>query len=236
MLNQCQLTWTTTITDATVTMSECTARGNLFSGAGLLISSSAVHLARTAVTGGSLKGGGPGIVMFDATVTVAGDASTVIAAAPPPAPPGSSAIGGTGTLTLDPDVVLTATGGAPSIEPGVAVAIAELPTLAAAGAPLGGALQIDLRGESADLFVLLAGVPAAALPVPALRGELWIAPATAIPVASGSLGVSALHSVSFPVPVDPGFIGVHLGWIGVAGASFLDLRFTNNASHTISAD
>jgi hypothetical protein len=236
MLNQCDLTLAATITTLNVTMSECLVTATLlFPDPGLAIARSTVHLSHTNVMGGSLVAlnPAPGIAMDGAAVTIAGDATTMISAAVL-GPPGVSAITGTGFLTVDPDVTLAPTGTAPAIASGVSIELAELPALVATGAGLGGQLNVEVRGEVADLFALFVGIPASPVPIPAYHGELWLAPATAICLSSGILDASARRSLSFPVPSDPGFLGVHLGWIAIAGPTLQSLRLTNNVSHTVS--
>ena len=229
MLNRCRMAPIgCAILASSVATSECSAGGFTMFG-------STVHLARTDVPAATLPlSGGGGILMGFSTVTVGGDSSTVIAAAlfATPAP----AIRGDGSLTIDPDVVLAPSAGQPPVAPAISVTVAELPTLAARGAPIGGSLQVELRGEPSDLFTLIGGMPSVPLLIPALSGAMWIAPTTAIVVAAGVLDASARHAQSFLVPNDPAFVGVVVGWIGVAGPAAQSPRFTNNVGHTQSAD
>ena len=72
---------------------------------------------------------------------------------------------------------------------------------------LGGTLDLTLRGNPGDLYVLFAAPGTAFLPL-GRSGVLRLDPATMTPILAGLLPASAERTLSFPIPIDPQLAGI----------------------------
>jgi hypothetical protein len=147
---------------------------------------------------------------------VLGDGSTVIAAGVGPARP-VAAIDGTGSLTLHQAVQVLPFGGAPKIAPGIVVTTAALPSLRARGAPLGGAVNVDLFTAPNDLVLLWVGGHGGRLSVPGF-GDLWLDPSFLILSAVGLADGQGRFGHTVPVPLDQNVLAARFAWQGLSGS------------------
>jgi hypothetical protein len=143
---------------------------------------------------------------------VTGDGSGGIAAGAGTSP--SPAIVGSGTLTLDPNVVLVSAGSAPRVGPGITVATRTIPSLRADGAPIGGTVGVELFAPATAPYVLVVGLPAAPIPLPILFGSLWLD--DAIVAATGAIPANGRATFSLPIPNDPFAFGHAFTWQAAA--------------------
>ena len=186
-------------TESHVVLSRCTLRGGTGGGALNLITPGAgLHLDRS-------------------TALVTGDDSSSIRAGRDPLQRLANAIAGSGgSLTLHPNVVLSSTGGAASIDTRLRPVIARVPALLASAAPLGGNATAEVFGEVSDSAFLFFGLPSAPQTLPGL-GDLWLDPnGPIITVASGVLGTSQRLTTGFQVPNAPALAGRRFLWQGAS--------------------
>jgi hypothetical protein len=135
-----------------------------------------------------------------------------------------SAVAGTGTLLVDPAIVLTAFAGTPPVAPGVSVVVADAAGLTAAGHALGTTATITLRSRPNDPMLIAAGLPSAALPLP--FGPLFLAPSTLVFLAAGTQNAGGSTSLPLPMPGNPLLQGFALA---LQAASGLGATLTNPA-------
>ncbi|MEZ5962758.1 MAG: hypothetical protein R3F56_02820 [Planctomycetota bacterium] len=120
------------------------------------------------------------------------------------------AIGGTGSIDLDPSVPLAPFGSAPPIAPTVTVTTRVVSALTASGGTLGGQVQLDLRSAPTRPFVLAVGQLEAAVPTP--FGSLFLAPATMVVLGGGLQTTQGVVTFVLSVPSNPTLSGLHLAW------------------------
>jgi hypothetical protein len=175
-----------------------------------------LRVARSRVIGGSSEFATadphPGILMAASSLRVSGANSAIAAGVRT----GSavSAIDGEGTITLDPAVTLTPSGGAPAL--GVAIRALSLgfPTTSVDPSPIGGVATIRLHGPAGSPGALVFGLPSLPETLPGILGELRVAnPAL---VSFGYLDANGVLALSFGVPNDAILRGIVFRWQGIA--------------------
>lgn len=192
-----------TIRDSSLALSECTISGSWAVPSLELIDS------EVAIAGGSIRGKDgfqslfppqPGIGLFGGTLTIAGDANTVITAGngvgfpPPPAITAS-----VGELRIDPAVQLVSS--APSaIAGGATVRVLPIPSVAASPVASGRPFTASVHAEvGSDTWLLASWLVA---PVAFPFGTLWVSPAGPM-VDRGIVPPGGYRSWSIVVPALP---------------------------------
>jgi hypothetical protein len=198
-------------------------------GFGAALQNSNVMMAGCTVTGGrSFTHPNPAISL-DATsiLTLTDDGSSVISVSHGQA----SAIAGSGTLVLDPRVVLWTGSNLPLIATGINVTRRTVPYLDARGGPLGGMVNVTLKAGPGHPFFLAIGLPGNETPFPRLGGSVWLDLSTAILIANGNLDVNGAYAWAIPVPQDNTLLGLALVWQGTAGPSLGQQQLSNPSAY-----
>jgi hypothetical protein len=171
----------------------------------------------------------PGIELANSDLRLAGDTSTRVTAGPQSLNPVSAVTGTNSRLLLDPSVTLQPALGAPAVGPGVQTTTQRLASLTAAGAPIGGAVRIDLRFAPNEAFGLVLGLPGSEAIAPGI-GSVWIAPSTLAVAVLGSLSAAGTFRTVLPVPQAPALRGLVVRWQGVVTDGG-GLRISNPATY-----
>ena len=210
--------------------------GEFAAGAGVRAEHSHAVLSRCVLVGGSLAGSGrglfvraqPGLDSVASTWTVTGAAGTSVRGGS--AVPSAPAIGGKGSVTLDPIVRLVPGRGAPPVGSGITLQRQDVPSLRALGAPLKGTVRIDLRSRPGDFGFLFSGALAGRLPLGSF-GDFWLDPRRTFFVAAGTHDRNGKLALAIPVPGNWGLFGLRIAWQGFAGTLSGGLRLSNPASY-----
>lgn len=138
-----------------------------------------------------------------------------------------------GSLRLDPNVVLTPTGGATPYTGTISVQTLRLPAIQALGAPPGGVLQVDLSSAPDDLAAMLMSPPANLTPLPMFGGDLGLDPVSMVPVLTTTLGPTGRVTLAVSVPNAPSLRGS--SWVsqGLAGTPARGFLLSNSSRYTI---
>lgn len=217
VLNDCEFVGSDSIaitnSIVTITGGEYQGRSNwVESSPALTIQDSVVSISRANISGGGnflVAIAAPAIEMNRSHVTVTDDGSHSVVAGLVSLSPGQispyPAIAGSGTLVLDPDVVLETTLFWPPTSPPVplvsvsgSVIDQEVPSLVARAGAIGEQFSVALHSRAGESYWLIMGAPANAVALSA--GSSWIDPLQAAIVASGTLGSSGAIELSFPAP------------------------------------
>lgn len=128
-----------------------------------------------------------------------------------------TAVGGTGTLVIDPRVAILPSNGGPPVGPGVTRTDRAMPSLHVSGAPIGGTVTLNLASTAGDLFGITLGVSGDAVSLGPL-GTLWHDPlGPYLVVAVGVLPANGNYNAFFPVPRDDNLVGRRFVWQALAG-------------------
>lgn len=206
-LSGCLLQWIAA-SNSTLSMSESTgvgSPGGFSSHPALRLTDSSATVSRCTLTGspqtGSIPSTGAMTLSNSALVLTDNGTGQIVAGT------GSarSAIEGTGTALVDPNVNLVATASAPPIAASVAVTTRTLPSLRAQGGPPGGSVVIDLYGGVGDVYFTFVGLVAPQVLIPAWGGSVAIQ--GPVLLSSGMIGASQQALLQGAVPNSPLLIG-----------------------------
>jgi len=201
----------------------------------LRISRPAMRVSGTVqIAGGTVRGGAgwfgmspsPAIDMFGGTLRLL--ASTTVIAGTDPfglAPP-VAAITGSGTVRIDPQVVLQ-TSVVPPIVSTIAVQTLPMPSLRSTSAPLGGAITASALGPVGDLAILVLGLTGPPVSVPGIADTIWLDPTLYLFAAVGSPQVGVPVTGSVAVPSLPAFLGFRVGWQSISHNVATGLQASN---------
>ena len=127
----------------------------------------------------------------------------------------AAALGGTGSLRIDPGVVLQSAA-SPQIAATLVTQTAVMPTvLGQSGAP-GGAMSASAIGPIGTVTILVLGLPGPPLALPGVFDEFWLNPAAYAFVAIGTPQLGAPLTGSVAVPSEQGLRGLIFAWQSVA--------------------
>jgi hypothetical protein len=154
----------------------------------------------------------PALVAGNADLRVRAPATLRVGAAS--TMPQSPAIDGTGTLRLDPAVVLVTN--TQPIGAGLATQIYEMPAVVAVSAGPGGTLAAAANGPTGSFTALILGFCGPPLAVPGITGSVWIEPSTCVCAAFGVPQPAVPVAATIPVPGSVGCLGVRFAWQSVA--------------------
>lgn len=226
--------WNSWAANSDVVFELCTLRGSgsyclhgscSHSNPGLELTGGSAQIVSGSLTGGAgfsplspFSNNQPALSLIGATARVMApatlDATGYAGMAPAPA------IAGTGSLRLDPAVVLTTTA-VPAIASTVGLQTATMPTVLGQSAAPNSTLFAAALGPIGDVVVLVVGLPGAAATVPGFTDAFWIDPAVHHFHAIGvpRPGVPVLGAVA--VPNVAALRGLRIAWqaasIGSAG-------------------
>lgn len=207
--------------------------GGVPNSAGVYLTGGTLSLSRCIIRGGNgliPNRGAPGISVSQGAISLTGVQGNIVRAGLSPNFAPVSAIEGSGSLTIDPVVMLVPTGGAAAVASGIQSSTTDLPSLSVEGGSPGGQITGNLRGTSAQPFAVFAGLPASPLSTP--FGPLWLMPSPMITVIGGIFGASGAAAWSVNIPNVPALTGAVLGWQGlvVTGSG---LVLSNTGQHVI---
>jgi hypothetical protein len=198
----------------------------------VLAADSTVLLSRGTVAGPQNNAFAPGvgteaILATDSTLTILGDASTLITAGflGPNEPPIPAIVADRGSVTLDPNVTVVAGGGAPPVSGSASVVRMRLPSLSVASGPPGGRLGIDLFSQSGDGVIVMFGAAADRLALGMLG--FWLDPARFVVAGAGVQGPGEHFTMNLPLPPDPSL--AHTAWAvqAISGTPAGGFRLSN---------
>ncbi len=228
---------------SSVVLTDTESRGSssvvFTAGAGLRVQD-----GRAIVSRGSLRGGdavapqssavpGPGLELANATVTLTGDASTIVAAGGNHAQPVSAITGSSGNLRLHSAVQIVPNAGAPGIAATVSTAIVDVPSLRAIGAGLGGTVHVELFARAGSVEALVLGIPGPLVPLQGL-GDLGFDPlGPMIALAPGFVPPSRVVSLSATVPNVASLLGARFTWQAIDVAVPASFLLSNPATYSI---
>jgi hypothetical protein len=210
-----------------VTFTDCTFRGTdaLVRGSqeftppvtALEVGSGSVTLAQCHLQGG---GSGPGfrsapglVILAGASLSIGGDAASVVAAGLDTGGLAQPAIVNDGALVLDPLVTLLPNPSAAPIRGTGSVTMQPVATLAGRGAAPGGQIALTLRSTPGNPYGLLLSAVGPVLATP--WGDLWLDPATMLGFAQGTQGSSGSTAASLRVPAVPSLRGLPVAFQGI---------------------
>ena len=231
-LASCNLVGVLDIRDSRVTATDCSLFGTIrqLSQPGVYARSSNVTLSRCDVKGAPklFFAASPGILATNATLMITSDGTGAITAGLGTAP--VPAITGSGTLVLDPNVVLRSTNNSPPITGSIRVTRRTVPSLRTRNAALGGRLLVDLYSPAKGPFFLFVGLAIAPVDIPALGGGgVWIAPP--LLAAQGVQNATGRFTLSVNVPNDSRLIGFVFAWQAYAGKDARSLYLSNASAY-----
>ena len=141
------------------------------------------------------------------------------------------AVGGSGSVRLDPGVVVSAA--SPAFAAGVSVTTIAMPQLTAVGAPLGGTITAAVNGPLGSLAALSVAFPGSALLIPGVVDPLFWDLATAVNQAIGIPLPNAPLTSQIVVPVDIAFVGAQLVHHGITLDAAAGLQISAPASTVV---
>ncbi|HLU38691.1 MAG TPA: hypothetical protein VK081_04850 [Planctomycetota bacterium] len=176
-----------------------------------------VRVAHSRLQGGhseqpDLRPSQPAVVLLSSDLRLSGGTTAVHAGTNPDRP--VHAIDGTGSVVLDPAVLLTPWQGAAPLGTALRRTLRAHPTTTVARAPIGGGSAVRVRGAAHDPCWLLLGFPAVPTTHPGVHGELCIGASLTL-VLAGRLDAAGELRVAFPVPAIPELRAVMVRWQAV---------------------
>jgi len=175
------------------------------------------------IAGGTLRGGAgwfglsdsPAIDMFGGTLRLLASTTLIAGTDPVALAPPVAAITGSGTVRIDPQVVLQ-TSVVPPIASTIGVQTLSMPSLRSTSAPLGGAITASALGPVGDLAILVLGLTGPPVSVPGIADTIWLDPSLYLFAAVGSPQVGVPVTGSVAVPSQPAYLGFPVGWQSIS--------------------
>jgi hypothetical protein len=188
-------------------------------GPGLMARNSTVQFVHSTAVGGhgaqftwggytTIRPGAAAIQCEVVALRVAGLATHALVGGNTPGGAPQSAILGTGTARVEPQIPMT---GNPPAGPGITLTRPVMPSLVTQDAAPGGTLVAHRYGAVGSTFVVALGLPGPAATLPGITDPLWF-DALRYGIEAVGVGTALPLVVQRPVPNQAGLIGVNLVW------------------------
>lgn len=198
-------------------------RPGAFGQPGVRLVDATAQIADCTIHGGGLSAAGAAVAFAGGVCSARVLGATILDTSASPWVP-VPAVDGVGALRVDPAVQL-ASGSAAPWGAGVVATVQQMPVVAASPAPLGGVATASLRGPSAGIGGLFAGLPSPPVYLPLLVDPLFLDPTALVAFAGGPL--AAPLTAAFVLPASPVLSGVRFGWQGWSFAAATGFALSN---------
>ena len=135
------------------------------------------------------------------------------------------------TAIVDSGLKVFGANNGPAFAPGILTTMTSVPTVRVDGAPLGGAVQVQLDGPAGEIYLMAFGLSAPPRQIAGFLGEFWLAFPTA-----DSMGVipnAGQVNTTTMVPNDPALLGLQVSWQSITTFANELPRFSHPSSFTV---